>query len=236
MKVAIMQPYFLPYIGYFQLISAVDTFVFFDDVNYINKGWINRNQLLQKNQPIKFTIPLLKATQNKLINEIELADYSKWRKDFLKMVEMNYGKAPYFSFVFGWVNDLLHKNDFLRISDLAEESVIAVAKLLELPTKFLKSASLSYNQNNNLNGSEKILELCKLLGADEYVNPKNGRELYEQKNFLNHDVKLGFINTQEFNYPQFRNEVFVPYLSILDVLMFNNILETKYLIKKYDIN
>ncbi|MBC7511990.1 MAG: WbqC family protein [Ferruginibacter sp.] len=231
-----MQPYFLPYIGYFQLISCVDVFVFFDDVNYINKGWINRNQLLQKNKPIKFTIPLLKATQNKLINEIELADYNKWRKDFLRMVEMNYGKAPQFSFVFRWLNDLLHKKNFLLISELAEESVMAVANLLELPSKFLTSASITYNQSNNLNGSGKILELCEFLGADEYINPKNGKELYEQRDFLNRSIKLGFINTNELSYPQFRNEAFVANLSILDVLMFNDVKEAMELMKKYDIN
>src|SRR5437016_5023773 len=102
MTVAIMQPYFFPYLGYFQLVNAVDTFVFFDDVNFINKGWINRNQVLQQNTPLRFTVPLLKASQNRKINEIELSDFPAWRKQFLRSIEMNYKRAPFFDIVFKW--------------------------------------------------------------------------------------------------------------------------------------
>ena len=96
MRIAIMQPYFFPYIGYFQLISAVDIFVVYDDVNYINKGWINRNHILVNGQAKLITIPLIQASQNKHISEIELFGDLKWKDKLLKTIEFNYKKASYF--------------------------------------------------------------------------------------------------------------------------------------------
>ena len=106
-SVAIMQPYFLPYLGYFQLIHASDLFVCFDDVNYIKKGWINRNQILVNGKPHLFTIPLLGASQNKKINQIELDDFSKWRANFLKMIQFNYAKCSQYEHVFPWLENVL---------------------------------------------------------------------------------------------------------------------------------
>src|SRR5438128_2733650 len=116
-----MQPYLFPYLGYYQLVSAVDTFIFFDDVNYINKGWINRNRLLHQDKPLTFTAPLANASQNRKINEIELSGFPKWRKQFLRTVEMNYRKAPFFDTVFKWLTNFFSK-EFMYISDLACES------------------------------------------------------------------------------------------------------------------
>lgn len=107
MKLAIMQPYFLPYIGYFQLINAVDTFVLLDDVNYINKGWINRNQLLLNGKAHLFTLPLQKASQNKLINQLELSNETKWKDKLLKTIETAYKKAPQFHLVFPLISQIL---------------------------------------------------------------------------------------------------------------------------------
>src|ERR1700743_3529780 len=107
MTIAVMQPYIFPYLGYYQLVNAVDDFIFFDDVNYINKGWINRNRILQNNEDFRFTIPLNKASQNRLINEIEIADFSKWRTDFTRILENNYKKAPQYHFFYPWVKDFL---------------------------------------------------------------------------------------------------------------------------------
>src|SRR4029079_5972970 len=117
MTIAVMQPYIFPYLGYYQLVAAVDTFVFFDDVNFINKGWINRNRILQQNEPFKFTIPLNKASQNRLITEIEISDYNKWKQDFCRLIEYNYEKAPQFDFVNERLKDFLNANDYRLISE-----------------------------------------------------------------------------------------------------------------------
>jgi len=235
MTVAIMQPYIFPYLGYYQLVNAVDTFVFFDDVNYINKGWINRNCILQQDKPLKFTVPLLKASQNRLINEIEISDYTKWRKDFLKSVEMSYKKAPQFFFVFNWLNKFFIK-DYVVISDLASESVRAVAKLLQLPVRFENASSLNYRNKNFQNGEQKILELCKIVGAHSYINPKNGIDLYHPDAFNAENIQLNFINMHEVTYPQFRKNDFVSDLSIIDIMMFNDIGQIQELLSKYSLN
>ena len=96
MKLAIMQPYIFPYIGYFQLIKAVDKFVLYDDVNFINRGWINRNRILVNGQDSMFTIPLKDASQNKLINEIDVNWDNNWKGKFLKTIEQAYKKAPFY--------------------------------------------------------------------------------------------------------------------------------------------
>lgn len=232
MTLAIMQPYIFPYLGYYQLVSAVDTFVFFDDVNYINKGWINRNQLLHHDSASKFTVPLLKASQNRKINEIKLSGFTKWRKDFLRTVEISYKKAPHFIFVYNWLNDFLLK-DYLFISDLAAESVKAISGMLELPAQFKNSNSLNYKNNSTQNGDQKILEICKILGAEKYINPKNGINLYNPNLFNSINIQLNFINMKDVKYQQFKKEYFVPDLSIIDVLMFNDIKETNQLLAKY---
>ena len=234
MTAAIMQPYLFPYLGYYQLVSAVDTFVFFDDVNYINKGWINRNQLLHQNKPLGFTVPLLNASQNRKINEIQLSDFPAWRKQFLKTLEMNYKRAPFFNVVFKWLGDFFSK-DFEYISDLACESVKAVSGMLRLPTQFKKSSSLSY-KNNNQGGSQKIVEICKIIGADKYINAKNGRELYDKQQFHSLNIELNFIGMNEVLYPQFANQEFVPNLSILDVMMFNDSKQINHFLTQYSLN
>jgi hypothetical protein len=233
MTIAVMQPYVFPYLGYYQLVKAVDNFVFFDDVNFINKGWINRNQILQQNEAYKFTIPLHKASQNRMINEIELAEFDKWRKDFLKRLELNYRKAPFFSFFYQWLQNFFHSKEFRYISEIAEDSVQNIARLLELPTTFMKSSNLPYRESMVINGQEKVLRICNLLNADKYINPQNGMDIYEQELFDLKKVDLKFIRMDTIVYDQFENGKFSPYLSIIDVLMFNDVRKCQELLTKY---
>ena len=231
-----MQPYIFPYIGYYQLVNAVDTFVFFDDVNFINKGWINRNNILLQNEAYRFTVPLKKASQNKLINEIELNEYPKWSKDFLKLIMQNYKKAPCFPFFYNWLEKFFAR-DFQLVSELAAESVKGIAALLDLPTKFLLSSTLSYNTGEEMDGQNKVLSICRLLGAEMYINPKTAETLglYDSEKFRGEGRELRFIHMHEIVYPQFQKEKFVPYLSIVDVLMFNDLARAKQLLEEYTI-
>jgi len=219
MKIAVMQPYFFPYIGYFQLVKSVDTFVFFNDVNFIKKGWINKNNLLQHNKPQSFTIPLQKVSQNKLINEVELSGYPEWRKDFLKTVEFNYKKAPHFDAAFSLVKETLSKKEFTKIDELAAESVKGVSEYLELKTNFAYSSDLAYKGEN---GQDKIISICALLNASSYTNPKNGAHMYDETAFKSHGIDLFFLGAETITYPQHVKNEFVPWLSIIDVLMFNS--------------
>lgn len=235
MKIAVMQPYFLPYLGYYQLVNAVDTFVFFDDVNFIKKGWIHRNQILVNGEAYKFTIPLKDASQNKKINEVQLSDFAGWRASFLKVVEHNYKKAPYYESVRTLLENLLSGKEYETISELASESVKAVAEYLGIGTRFLYSSSLDYDRSEAAGGQEKIVSICKLLGADTYINPQNGVELYEEETFTDAGIGLRFIHMGGIRYEQLKKDTFVPYLSMLDVLMFNDINKSRALLDTYEL-
>jgi len=215
MKVAIMQPYFMPYIGYWQLLYSVDTFVIFDDVHYINKGWINRNNILVNGSSNLFTISLKEASQNKLINQIEIADdFSK----FLKTIEMNYKKSPYFSDIYPVIQsicDYPNKN----LAAFVSYSIQTIANYLELPTTILLSSSIQ--KNTALKAEEKIIDICKQLHATTYINAIGGKELYAKQNFEKENIELHFLKSNSITYSQFKNS-FVPWLSIIDVLMFNS--------------
>lgn len=213
-SIAIMQPYFFPYLGYFQLIKAVDVFVIYDDVNYINKGYINRNSILLSGQSHKITLALLGASQNKLINEIKISNNAK---KILKKIEMAYKKAPQFNEIFSMLkNILLHEET--NLSKFIGYSLQVISNYLELNTKLLFSSE--QEKDNALRAQAKILDICKRMEISTYINAIGGRELYDKATFKKQNLDLYFIKTRPQQYKQFSNE-FVPNLSIIDVLMFN---------------
>ncbi|HEX4375446.1 MAG TPA: WbqC family protein [Puia sp.] len=217
MQLGIMQPYIFPYIGYYQLINAVDKFVIYDDVNYINKGWINRNNLLVNGKAFLFTVPLKEASQNKLINQIEIQENESWSKKFLKTIEQAYKKAPHFGNIFSLVSNIVN-SPFKGIHEFTLLSLKSIAAYLDIKTQFVDSSSLY--QNANLKAQERILDICQKEKADHYINPIGGMEIYSNELFQRSGIKLNFLKTIPVPYKQFDND-FVPYLSIIDVLMFN---------------
>ncbi len=230
MKIAIMQPYLFPYLGYFQLINAVDTFVFYDDVNFIKRGWINRNQILVDNKLALFTVPLKKASQNKLINEIETAIDEKWLVQFFKTIEQNYKNAPYFNETFQILKKVFGKKH-IKISSLAIDSALEISKYLQINTKF-EVSSITYPNSIDLSKAERLIAICKENGSDWYINPSGGKELYQKDTFNNEGITLSFIENELVPYAQFENQ-FIKGLSMIDVLMFNTPEESKKLISQY---
>lgn len=228
MKIAVMQPYLFPYIGYFQLLNAVDKFVIFDDVNFIKKGWINRNNILVNRQKYLFTVPLIDASQNKLIKEIEIAG-GDWQGKFLKTLAQSYKKAPFFDETFALVEKIALSSEPL-IAKLIFRSLLVFKDALKINTEIVPSSEI-YN-NRELKAQDRILDICKQEKATEYVNPAGGTQLYDRRIFAENGVKLFFLKTQPFSYGQFGDE-FVPYLSIIDVLMFNGTAQTRELLLKY---
>lgn len=215
MRVAVMQPYIFPYIGYFQLISAVDVFVVYDDVAFINKGWINRNTLLSNGKPLGFTVPLVGASQNRLIRDIEVVGEPKWRSNLLKTIRQAYGKAPQFETVFLMVEEVL-ESDYTTIGELATLGLQKVCEQMEIQTP-IRSTSTLYN-NSHLKAQERILDICQQEKATEYINPIGGVSLYDTALFASHGIKLHFLKSTPYSYPQ--PGEFVPWLSIIDVLMY----------------
>ena len=231
MKVAIMQPYFLPYIGYFQLINAVDVFVVYDDVNYINKGWINRNRILVNEQAQIITIPLVEASQNKHIFEIELFEDLKWREKLLKTIEFNYKKAPYLKDVYLLIESIVLFEE-PNLSRYIHNSLIQICQYLDINTVIVPT-SAKY-QNGHLKGADKIMDICLQEKAQQYINPIGGVELYDKQMFVNNNIQLYFIQSEKIEYKQFNNE-FVPSLSIIDLLMFNSKGEIRDILSKYSL-
>ncbi|MDM1346169.1 WbqC family protein [Myroides marinus] len=233
MKIAIMQPYFLPYIGYFQLIKAVDKFVFYDDVNYIKQGWINRNNILLQGKASLFTIPLEKASSFTKINNVKLHPilFDNWKVKFLRSIEQNYRKAPYFSDVYQLICSILEVNSD-RIGVLAKDSVITVSKYLQLETEFVYSSD--FYMNNELSGKFRVISICAKENALVYINPIGGQELYNKEDFLSQGLDLYFIQSKKQIYQQFKEE-FVPWLSIIDILMFNSVEEIQLMLDEYNL-
>lgn len=229
MKLAIMQPYFFPYIGYFQLINAVDKFVVYDDVNYIKRGWVNRNRILLNNAPHLFTIPLLKASQNITIANTMMDPSLKWRNKLIVTMEHAYKHAPYFNEVFPIVKEVVLK-ECPSIATYALNSIKAVTNYLGIETQ-IQPTSSTYD-NKHLKGPDRILDICQKEAATTYINPSGGIGLYDNQQFKDAEINLQFIHPKQVNYQQL-NDVFFDNLSIIDVLMFNDKEETAKMLNQY---
>ena len=215
MKLAIMQPYFFPYIGYWQLIHAVNRFVIYDDVNYIKGGWINRNRILINGEPAYITVPLNQPSPFKRICDTTLQPSSSWRDRQVKKVELTYRKAPRFAAVFPVVERLIrHETDSLP--DFLAHQLRTLSAFMGIATEFVPS-SRCY-ENSDLPGQTRIIDICRREGATAYINLLGGRTLYDPKAFRDFGIDLRFITMRSFPYRQ-RSKGFAPSLSIIDALM-----------------
>lgn len=216
-----MQPYLFPYFGYFQLIQHVDKFILLDDVNYINKGWINRNNILLNSSSHLFTIPLSGASQNKLINELSVLDEFKWKNKFLKLIQTAYSKSPEYNKIFALIEKIIQFPS-INLSSYILNSIHLLCQTLNIETMIIPSSEV-YN-NKILKAEKRILDICLKEGATEYINPIGGLGLYEKNEFEQNGIKLKFFTSEIKPYKQFNSE-FVPYLSVIDTLMFLSVKE-----------
>ena len=215
--VAIMQPYFLPYIGYLQLISAVDLFIVYDNIKYTKKGWINRNRLLQNDNDVIFSLPLKKDSDYLTVCERELAaDFN--RNKLLHQFKNAYRHAPYFTQIFPLIEQVVDY-DQSNLFEFLHHSIVKVCEYLGITTKIEISSSI--NIDHALKNQDKVLALCEVVSASVYVNAIGGIDLYSKETFHDKGLALKFIQSQPFEYPQF-GQAFVPCLSIVDVMMFNS--------------
>ncbi|MBS1745658.1 MAG: WbqC family protein [Bacteroidetes bacterium] len=228
-----MQPYCFPYIGYFQLIVAADKFVMYDDVSYKKQGWINRNKILLNNSAYTFAVPLNNASSYVKINctTIDEKSFECWKQKFLKTLIHAYNKAPFLNQTIELVQSVL-SNDYFYISGLASESVKSVCEFLNIKTT-LSFTSGIYN-NNELKSEDRIIDICAKENADTYINAIGGMGLYKSENFKVHNLQLFFLKTKNIVYHQLKGP-FVPNLSIIDVLMFNDIATAKQLLLEYQL-
>ena len=229
-RIAIMQPYIFPYIGYFNLINSCDKFVFYDDVNFIKKGWINRNCIISKNELCRFNIPLKKISQNKKINEIIIAEDQNYINDFRKTLIYSYSRAKYFERTMKYVDKIIN-SEYNHISELAEYSIKELYKLINIKKDFYTS-SKQISLPKVLNGEERIIRIVKELGGTIYINSINGSSLYNKDNFKKNNIELKFIKPLIIKYDQFAKE-FKPNVSIIDVMMNNSCSKIKEMMNSY---
>ena len=215
MNLAVMQPYLFPYIGYWQLVDAVDIFIIYDDVNFIKQGYINRNNILQNQQAHLFTLELIGASSNKQINDIKIGGNSN---KLLRTIKQNYSKAPFYKDVFPALEEILN-NEEKELCKFLGFSLVKIAKYLNINTKFLYSSDIK--NDKTFKAQDRLIEMSKILNATGYINSIGGIELYDKEVFSQNDINLSFLKTHEISYKQFNNE-FVPNLSIIDILMFND--------------
>lgn len=226
MKLAIMQPYFMPYIGYFQTMAAVDTYVVYDDVQYIKGGWVSHNYLLVGGKKQMFSIQLRGASPNKLFNEVEIGDNFK---KLTHMLQLNYCKVPFYAEVMPVLQEIFSYED-RNLARFLWNSYRKLFEFLEIGTDIILSSSIE--KDNSLRGKVKVLAICHALGADTYLNAIGGQELYDKAEFAANGVELHFVKTEDFEYQQ-SGAGFEPGLSFIDVLMFNGKEGTRKLLEKY---
>lgn len=212
MTTVVMQPYIFPYIGYFQLVKSADHFVFYDDVDFIKGGWINRNRISINGQGKIFTIPLLNSSSNKKINQIGIFRKSKDIQKILKSIKFEYSKAPYFQDVYPWVETIFN-TEYSSIASMAGQSVIKTSEYLKLDTTFCYSSELA-PETQNLSRSQRLISITKKLNSSHYINSIGGIGLYTKEEFEKAGIKLDFLKPVISEDDQ---------LSIIDKIMYNSI-------------
>jgi hypothetical protein len=226
MRLGIMQPYFFPYIGYFQLMNAVDEFVLYDNIEYTKKGWINRNRILINGKDVFVTLPLKKDSDYLNVADRFLADkmmtllpwISTERGILWNRIIAYYKKAPYFNDVYALIeNCLLYEDN--NLFGFLLFSLTMVKRYLGIQTPFVTSSTIPID--HNLKSQDKVLAICKARQATTYINPIGGVDLYQKEDFGKAGINLQFLKANEIEYKQFDNK-FVPWLSIIDVMMFNS--------------
>jgi hypothetical protein len=218
LTLAIMQPYFLPYLGYFQLMAKADAFVLFDDVPYINRGWINRNRININGEAHLFTVPLQQASQNRLICEILVGDDPAWRKKMLKSVQQAYARAPQISRTLPLLESIVN-HPASNLADYLRHSLATLRDYMGLSTELIDS-SRRYG-NRELKAQARIIDICQREKAGNYINAIGGTELYERAAFEAAGMELAFLNPVLRPYDTGKVP-FVPGMSIIDVLMHND--------------
>jgi len=235
MKLAIMQPYFLPYLGYFSLIKHTDEFILFDTVQFIRHGWIERNRILKPSNGWQYImVPLKKHSRETIIKDIEINNDQQWKEKILAQLQHYKKQAPYFSNVIDILNEIFSK-EYATIVDLNLASLKTVCNYLGINTPIQVFSLMNIDIEPANAPDEWALNICKALGnVDEYWNPPGGQSFFDKKKYESAGINLKFHSAILTDYDQKRN-VFEPGLSIIDVMMFNSVDEINKMLDNYEL-
>jgi len=235
MKLAIMQPYFFPYIGYFQLMNAVDKWIIFDNTQYMRHGWINRNRILSPNLDKEWQyiiVPLDKHSREDLINEIKINNTQSWRDDIIrKLTYYKSIRAPYYYETIELVIECLNTD----VRSLLEINTIVLKKItgyLNIKFDYLLSSEEEFDLDNVVAPGDWALEISKHLKASDYINPIGGQKIFDKEKFYAAGINIRFLQSHNINYRQSKRK-YVPWLSIIDLMMFNSIDKIKIILNEY---
>lgn len=193
-KIAVMQPYFLPYMGYWQLIKSVDKFIIFDDVNFIKRGWIHKNFVSTNGQKQQINLCIEKASINRKIDEHRLSNEPKWRDRLFSQIRHSSTRKDLFDEYQEIIKSIIFRKDY-KLNDYLHYSISRICELLEIKTQIIPSSSVYLN--GHLKGQERILDICRKENASEYINLPGGRSFYHRKRFAEESIKLSFVETKD---------------------------------------
>ena len=235
MKVAIMQPYFLPYIGYFQLINAVDEFILFDTPQFIRHGWIERNNILKLNgEPSYIKVPLVKHNRNISIKDVKINNSTNWQDKIFAQLTHYKKKAPFYNEVLALLKGIF-KNDTQSIVQLNNYSLLIICEYLNIKTSIKIWSEMNIEIEETNAPDEWALNICKRINASSYINPIGGQSFFDTQKYGTSDIEINFIESNELKYKQFGNE-FAPWLSIIDLMMFNRKEDIKCMLNQYTLS
>jgi hypothetical protein len=232
MKVAIMQPYFFPYIGYFQLMSHAELWVVFDQVQFVNKGWINRNRILHNQHEKEWqyiTLPIAQRHRQSKICDLHIANHQKWRENILGKLTIYRRQAPHYQATINFITECF-ASEADNLSDFLIHLLARTVDYLEIETPFVLQSELNLDKDLINHPGDWALMIAKALNADEYINLPGGFRLFDEDKFLNNGIKLNFIQPNLTKYQQFGHH-FVGGLSIIDLLMWNSLSEIRDMLK-----
>ena len=234
-KLAVMPPYFFPYIGYFQLLHAVDLWIMYDNIEFTKGKYHNRNFLVFNGKREVFTVNLKKTSDFAMIGdrEISLEYRQKTCNKILSRIQQNYRKAPYFNEVFPWVKDVFEFPDN-NLFNFADHSVKKVAEYLGIKTEIITSSSIDID--HSLRNKYRLFEFCKHFNIQYYLNPEGGVSLYNKEEFAQKGIDLHFHYAHQPEYHQIHSEKFEPYLSIIDIMMHCSVSEIQEILNDYHID
>jgi hypothetical protein len=210
-----MQPYFLPYIGYFQLIKSADIFVLADEYQYTKKGWINRNRAILNKRVETFTLAV--SSDGDCISEKKLHSPED-NKSLFRKIKQSYVDAPHSQTINVRLEEIL-LSEKAYLFPLIEYSIATICEFLAIDTQILRLSDL--DNNKELNGIDRVQDIVKNLGGDTYLNPEGGREIYKTDAFNCNGLELEFLEHKPKPYPQLIPG-FIDRLSIIDLLYMNN--------------
>ena len=235
MKLGIMQPYFFPYIGYWQLINAVDEFILADITQFSKQSWVARNRILKPQEGWQYVlVPLVKHNLGSLIREIEIKKGYNWEETIIRQLSHYKKRAPYYFSTM----DLLAEIFSIKCDTISQFNYISVSKIcyfLGISTKITRINDLKLNIKKNNAPDEWAINVCKEYAeVEEYWNPEGGFTFYDKQKYVDNNIKIRFIKSRNTIYNQER-DLFEPFLSIIDIMMFNSTKEIKQMLLEYDL-